>query len=269
MNRRTVRMLGTALIAVAFAAGWAHQNDNGGTVQDWLNQVTDGSSAVANSVKEGDGPAGGDGGRAGTSVGVTPAQKATAQTQLRGLKVLPSRPKVAGYERDCAPSQGCVFGPAWHDDNTAPSGHNGCGTRDDVLRAQLKNPVIKQGSRCTVVSGTLNDLYTGRTITFEKSKAQAVQIDHVYPLARAWDFGASSWPIEKRRSFANDVAANLLAVDGPTNTGKGDQGPEEWLPPNKAYRCGYAVKYIGSATKYGLAIDRGDQRVLQQSLAAC
>jgi len=46
-------------------------------------------------------------------------------------------------------------------------------------------------SRCVVIAGTLlADPYTGRWIEFRKATAARVQIDHLYPLARAWDMGA-------------------------------------------------------------------------------
>jgi hypothetical protein len=35
--------------------------------------------------------------------------------------------------------------------------------------------------------------YTGRRIEFRKAAATKVQIDHLYPLARAWDMGAAGW----------------------------------------------------------------------------
>ena len=47
---------------------------------------------------------------------------------------------------------------------------------------------------------------------------------HVYPLARAWKMGASTWTVDKRIQFANDIDRNLMAVDGPTNGKKSDKG---------------------------------------------
>ena len=69
----------------------------------------------------------------------TPAtgNAAAALHTLDQLRVLPARPHRPGYQRGCAPGQACSFGPAWTDDTAAPGGHNGCDTRDDVLRAQL------------------------------------------------------------------------------------------------------------------------------------
>jgi len=114
-----------------------------------------------------------------------------------------TRTKVAGYDRSCSPGHGCVFGPAWSDDTTAAGGHNGCDTRNDVLAGQLQD-VDKGTSRCVVQAGTLDDPYSGARIEFRKAQADEVQIDHVVPLAYAWDMGASAWTLEARMAFAND-----------------------------------------------------------------
>ena len=48
----------------------------------------------------------------------------------------------------------------------------------------------------------------------------AVQIDHIVPLALAWDLGARNWTDEMRVRFANDPA-NLLAVARAGEPGQG------------------------------------------------
>ena len=94
-----------------------------------------------------------------------------------------------GYDRSCSPGHGCVFRPSWSDVTTAAGGHNGCDTRNDVLAGQLQD-VDKGTSRCVVQAGILDDSYSGARIEFRKAKADEVQIDHVVPLAYAWDMGA-------------------------------------------------------------------------------
>ena len=188
---------------------------------------------------------------------------------LEGLIVVAERPDVPGYQRGCAAGEACSFGPAWTDDSTAPDSHNGCGTRDDVLREQLADVVFRAGSGCVVVGGTLHDPYTGAVIPFSKTNAAAVQIDHVYPLARAYDMGAAGWTQERRTAFANDTELELLAVDGRANQAKGDSGPAQWLPPNPAETCGYLRRYIGVAAAYGLAITAAEHDVMARILAGC
>ena len=86
-----------------------------------------------------------------------------------------------------------------------------------------------------------------RALTFDDlkdlSQAQAIQIDHVVPLAEAWASGADEWTDEERRTYANDLS-ELLAVDGPTNASKGDDDPAAWRP-----RKGAGSAPTGNATR--------------------
>ncbi len=189
--------------------------------------------------------------------------------QLDTLTVLAERPDVPGYQRGCAAGQRCSFGPAWTDDSAAPDGHNGCGTRNDVLREQLTGVVLADGSRCAVVAGTLQDPYTGNTIAFRKADAAAVQIDHVYALARAFDMGAARWTQQQRTAFANDTELELLAVDGAVNQAKGDAGPAEWMPPDPVGACGYVQRYIAIAARYRLAITAAEHGSMANILTGC
>ena len=188
---------------------------------------------------------------------------------LARVQVIAKRPFPGGYQRSCKPGDGCVFGAAWSDATTAPDSHNGCDTRNDVLREQLKKVTFKPGTHdCLVTSGTLEDPYSGETVAFTKAKSGDVQIDHVYPLAAAWDFGAAAWPMPKRMQFANDTKFNLLAVKGDENQAKGDSTPSKWLP-EAAYRCFYAAKYLTVAIQYGLPIGAEDHTTLKRVAATC
>ena len=59
------------------------------------------------------------------------------------------------------------FGQAWSDDVNVELRHNGCNTRDDILRRDLTNVVVRPGT-CYVQSGTLHDPYTGTIIEFDR-----------------------------------------------------------------------------------------------------
>ena len=196
----------------------------------------------------------------------SPAAAGTAKlisAELREVRVIAVRPEVPGYKRD-------QFGQTWTDDHAGLGGHNGCDTRNDVLAAQLTAVQYRGRSRCVVIAGTLPaDPYTGRRIEFRKAAAAKVQIDHVYPLARAWDMGAARWPEQRRVDFANDEAANLLAVDGPANASKNDDGPGEWLPINRSYRCTYVLRYLQVARKYALPITAADRDAAQAITRTC
>lgn len=203
-----------------------------------------------------------------------PAPGSPTRTQLEQLlatvTVIPERPQLPGYERGCRKEQLCVFGPAWSDDTDAPGGHDGCDTRNNVLARQMTNVEFRPGTRdCVVVAGTLADPYSGQTVTFSKSRAGDVQIDHVYPLAAAWDMGAATWPLERRMTFANDVDYNLLAVDGGINQAKRDDTPQDWLPPDAAYHCFYAGKYLTVAVQYGLPVTEEDHDALADVARSC
>lgn len=188
---------------------------------------------------------------------------------LARISIVPVRSRVGSYDRSCSPGRGCVFGPAWTDDQDAPGGHNGCGTRDDVLASQLKNPVRRPGSRCVIVAGTLDDPYTGRPVQFAKADAAQVQVDHLIPLAAAWDLGAWEWSYERRVEFANDVEDELIAVEGKVNQEKGDRTPGEWLPPNEAFHCEYVRRYVRVTAKYDLSITAVDAGVIRRIAGAC
>lgn len=199
-----------------------------------------------------------------------PARTAMIGTLLAKVRTVPSRPHPGGYDRACTAGRACVFGPAWTDKHNGAGGHNRCDTRDDVLAAQLTDVVLKPGSHCTVIRGVLAaDPYTGARITWSKTRPSVVQIDHLYPLALAWDMGAARWPVQRRVDFANDHTLNLLAVDGRANQAKGDSGPGEWLPINKAYRCTYVAGFLRVAVAYDLPITVADAESIRLTAQGC
>lgn len=156
------------------------------------------------------------------------------------------------------------FGDGWLDTDS-----NGCDTRNDILARDLAKPVI-DSDKCTVLSGTLADLYTGKSIPFTRGAATSslVQIDHIVPLALAWEEGAWKWSDEKRKAFANDPV-NLRAVDGPTNSGKGAKSIGEWLPPAAGAHCTYVALYVAVHDKYELTMAERDQVAARKLIAAC
>ncbi|PFX02484.1 hypothetical protein CJ469_02932 [Nocardia farcinica] len=205
---------------------------------------------------------------------VEPAPGSPTRAQVEDLlgrvRVVAERGRPGGYDRDCGRGGGCVFGPAWTDDHAGAEGHNGCDTRNDVLAAQLSDVRYREGTRdCVVVAGTLRDPYTGRLLEFRKADARDVQIDHVYPLAAAWDLGAAGWSPEQRVRFANDTVTNLLATAGAVNQAKGDATPAEWLPPARANHCFYAGKYLTVAVRYDLPVTAADNAVLHAIARTC
>jgi hypothetical protein len=191
------------------------------------------------------------------------------QPGSRALSVLATlrvkgRAPMTGYSR-------AEFGSSWTDDSSAPRGHNGCDTRNDILRRDLAEIVLKPGSNgCTVASGVLHDPYTSRTIVFTRGvgTSTAVQIDHVVALGNAWQSGAQQWATATRVAFANDPL-NLLAVDGSANEAKGDANAASWLPPNKAYRCAYVARQVAVKARYRLAVTASEHDAIARVLEGC
>lgn len=184
---------------------------------------------------------------------------------LAGVAEIPERVRGFDYRRD-------AFGDSWTDDTTAPGGRNGCDTRNDILDRDLIDKTYVSIKRCpnAVGTGTLLDPYTSEVVPFTRGNrvGAAVQIDHLVPLALAWDLGARNWTEEKRIRFANDPA-NLLAVDGPTNQDKGDAEPAVWMPPNAAFHCQYAMQFIAVLRGYGLPVDAPSAAVLRDAAQTC
>jgi hypothetical protein len=194
---------------------------------------------------------------AGHAATSTKSWLSVADAQLPELQVEAPGP-MTGYSR-------AKFGPAWHDVD-----HNGCDTRNDMLKRDLRFKVFKVGSNCVVQKGTLHDPYTGTTIHFVRGVATsaAVQIDHVVALGNAWRSGAATWTAARRLAYANDPVV-LLAVDGPSNEAKGDDNAAQWVPPLKSYDCRYAARQIAIKTKYDLSLTKPEHDTMKSLLAAC
>ena len=184
---------------------------------------------------------------------------------LAGMAQIPLRIRVFDYRR-------AAFGESWTDDNPAPGGHNGCDTRNDILERDLVDKTYVSIKRCptAVATGTLHDPYTNASVAFVRGNqiGASVQIDHIVPLALAWDLGARDWPEDMRLRFANDPA-NLLAVGGQANQDKGDSEPALWMPPNMAFRCQYAVQFVAVLRGYGLSVDAASATVLREAASTC
>jgi hypothetical protein len=184
------------------------------------------------------------------------APTGTALSALGELTVRGRAPKT-GYSR-------AAFGPAWADVD-----HNGCDTRDDILRRDLTGIGVRaHTSGCVVIVGALADPYTGKRISFSKSAAAKVQIDHVVALSNAWQTGAQGWTAPTREAFANDPL-ELLAVDGQTNQDKGDGDAATWLPPNKPFRCPYVSRQVAVKLRYHLSVTPAERSAIAGVLQKC
>lgn len=190
----------------------------------------------------------GDEGRAGSSA------TGTASAMLDELMVKGRAPKT-GYN-------GELF--KWRSDTD----HNGCDTRNDVLRRDLTDITLKAGTQgCIVLAGILADPYAGETYDFDRS-ANAVDIDHVVARSNAWQTGAFNFDEETLKEFGNDPL-NLLAGSSSLNRQKGDGDAATWLPPNKSFRCEYVARQIAVKHKYELWVVPAEKDAMERVLAKC
>ena len=179
-------------------------------------------------------------------------ERATAIIETLAVK---GRAAKTGYDRSSFSH--------WRDPD-----RNGCDARNDILRRDLTNLVIKTDSNgCKVLGGVLADPYSGKNIDFVFG-ASLIDIDHVVALSNAWQTGAFQFTSEIRLQFANDPL-NLLAVSASLNRQKGDGDAATWLPPTKSYRCQYVARQIAVKKKYGLWITKPEKVAMSTLFAKC
>lgn len=201
------------------------------------------------------------GAKRGLTVIDTDAERQAALAVIEQVRTAGRGPKT-GYSRD-------QFGSAWTDDNDAGLfSHNGCDTRNDILRRDLTAIEVRPKTKdCVIVAGKLADPYTGKDYTFVKAEAAKLQVDHVVPLSLAWQMGAARWDTAKRTAFANDPL-NLVLTDGPTNGSKSDSSIASWLPPSKTVRCMYAVRIAQVSLRYDLPATPADKDAMTAQCVA-
>lgn len=144
----------------------------------------------------------------------------------------------------------------------------GCDTRNIILNRDLKNVTVND--KCEVISGSLNDPYSGKIIAFTRGSdtSSAIQIDHVVALSDAWQKGAQQFTSKQRITLAND-SLELLAVDGLTNMQKSDGDAATWLPPNRPFRCQYVARQIAVKQKYNLWLTQAEHDAMTNILDKC
>lgn len=186
------------------------------------------------------------------------SRQGTVSQVLAQIPVKGRAPKT-GYSR-------AQFGQAWADTN-----HNGCDTRNDILKRDLTNVIFRAGTHdCVVLSGILHDPYSGTNISFVRGVATSslVQIDHIVSLSNAWQTGAFKLSLTTRTLMANDPL-ELLAVKGSLNTQKSDGDAATWLPPLKSYRCAFVARQVAVKAKYGLWVTKAEKEAITRILVNC
>ncbi|ASW53463.1 HNH endonuclease family protein [Plantactinospora sp. KBS50] len=184
---------------------------------------------------------------------VSPAVAASTSQPLRTMIAnLPVAAEVrTGYNRS-------LF-PLWID-----ADGNGCNTRYEVLIAEaVTAPSI--GSGCKLTGGRWYSYYDAAYWTDPSD----LDIDHVVPLAEAWDSGARDWTTSRRQSYANDLADSrtLVAVTDNVNQSKGDRDPAEWMPTYD--RCRYIGEWAAVKTRWRLTADSAEKSALTSYASSC
>ncbi|MET8771426.1 HNH endonuclease family protein [Streptomyces sp. NPDC004658] len=143
---------------------------------------------------------------------------------------------------------------------------DGCNTRAEVLKAEAV-VAPEQGASCRLSGGAWFSPYDDRFI----EGPGGLDIDHLVPLAEAWDSGASDWSAKEREAYANDLGDDraLIAVSAASNRSKADQDPSTWLPPADGYRCQYVTDWVADKMRWRLSVDAGEQAALAEVLDNC
>lgn len=194
-------------------------------------------------------------GRTDTANLVVRVKQPTVTERIRALRVAPER--RAGYDR-------ALF-KHW---NSGLDPSDGCDTRREVLLSEaVTAPAV--GSGCSLTGGTWHSYYDGETIT-DSSK---VDLDHVTPLAEAWDSGAYEWSAARREAYANDQGdpRSLVGVTASSNRSKGDRDPAEWMPPltSKSVTCRYLADWVVVKTRWSLTVDTAERAALLRIAGGC
>ncbi len=134
-------------------------------------------------------------------------------------------------------------------------------TRDEVLAAESSVRV----SGCDVQRGRWRSYYDGvvtRTST-------SFDIDHLVPLAEAWDSGARRWSAATRTRYANDLGdyRTLVAVTASSNRSKSDRDPAEWMP--RLGKCRYVQQWTAVKLRWSLKVDAAEKRALLARARRC
>ena len=177
----------------------------------------------------------------------------TVSTQTLLAQLVVGREHSSGYDRS-------LF-PLWDD-----ADHDGCDTRYEVLIAEATlAPTV--GAGCSLSGGRWFSKYDGVTTT----DPSTFDIDHLVPLAEAWQSGAWSWTTATRERYANDLgyAPDLVAVTAHSNRSKGDREPQDWLPTRTSFQCRYMAWWVAVKWRWHLRVNGAEKTFLVDRLSAC
>lgn len=138
---------------------------------------------------------------------------------------------------------------------------DGCNTRYEVLDVESETSV------------TCSDLTGGRWFSYYDRVSWTdpgrIDIDHMVPLAEAWDSGARNWTAAQRQAYANDLGdyRSLVGVTDTVNQAKGDQDVGQWLPTFS--RCRYLREFVAVKIRWRLSVNSAEKSAMQDLAAGC
>lgn len=149
--------------------------------------------------------------------------------------------------------------PHWIDADS-----DGCSTRNEVLISEADDPVTV-GSSCSLSGGRWFSYYDRVSWT----DTADIDIDHMVPLAEAWDSGAGTWTTATRQAYANDLgdSRSLVGVTDSVNQAKGDRDPAEWLPTYD--KCRYLREFVAVKHRWRLTVDAAEKSAMSSLAAGC
>ncbi|WP_183097844.1 HNH endonuclease family protein [Nocardioides pelophilus] len=138
---------------------------------------------------------------------------------------------------------------------------DGCSTRTEVLDIESETSVT-----CSNLAGGRWFSYYDRVSWTDPSR---IDIDHMVPLAEAWDSGARNWTAAQREAYANDLGdyRTLVGVTDSVNSAKGDQDIAEWKPTYD--KCRYLREYVAVKIRWRLSVNSGEKTAMQNLAAGC
>lgn len=139
---------------------------------------------------------------------------------------------------------------------------NGCDTRENVLAREVINGTT---TNCDT-TGTWVSLYDNVTTT----DPGTFDIDHMVPLAEAWQSGAYTWGSYTREEYANDLGYpySLVAVSATSNRSKSDKDPANWMPPTMD-GCEYVARWVAVKYRWNLTVDTAERNKILSVLSWC
>ena len=182
----------------------------------------------------------------------TESAVAELEQRLEALTIQPER--RSGYDRD-------LF------DHWVDADGDRCDARREALIAEAV-VAPRVGASCALSGGEWVSVYDGIS---ETGAGSGFDVDHLVPLAEAWDSGAYAWDSDTRRRYANDLGYehSLVAVSSSSNRQKGAADPAEWLPPEASVRCWYAEAWIAVKTRWDLSVDTSELQALRTLVSQC